>query len=47
MDLGKAKYRMGRALKFDPKTEQFIGDDEADKLLTREYRKPYVVPDEV
>ena len=28
----------------DPKTEKFIGNAEADKLLTRDYRKPYVVP---
>ena len=27
----------------DTKTEKFINDAEADKLLTREYRAPYVV----
>ena len=27
--------------------ERFVGDAEADKLLTREYRKTYVVPSEV
>jgi hypothetical protein len=31
-------------LKFDPKTETFPGNDAANKLLTREYRKPYVIP---
>jgi len=41
--LGNIAYRVGRRLKFDPNTEKFIGDSEADKLLTREYRAPYVV----
>jgi predicted dehydrogenase len=41
--LGNIAFRVGRRLKFDPKTEKFIGDSEADKLLTREYRKPYEV----
>lgn len=47
VDLDKTNYRMGRTLVLDPKTEQFVGDDEANKLLTQEYRKPFVVPDEV
>jgi hypothetical protein len=45
--LGNIAYRMGRELKFDPAQMKFVGDSEADKLLTREYRKPYVVPDKV
>jgi predicted dehydrogenase len=40
-------YRVGRKLKFDGKTETFVGDAEADKLLTRPYRAPYVIPDKV
>jgi hypothetical protein len=36
---------VGRTLSFDPKNEKFVGDAEADKLLTREYRKPFVVPE--
>ncbi|MCR4413117.1 MAG: Gfo/Idh/MocA family oxidoreductase [Thermoguttaceae bacterium] len=47
VDLKKATFRVGRPLKFDPKTEKFLGDAEADKLLTREYRAPFVVPREV
>ena len=47
VDLDKTIYRLGRTLRLDPKTEKFIGDAEADRLLRREYRKPYVVPDEV
>jgi predicted dehydrogenase len=36
-------YRTGRMLHFDPKTEQFTGDEEASRLLRREYRAPYVI----
>ncbi len=45
--LGNISYRLGRKLTFDPKTETFPGDDEANKLLTRDYREPFVVPDKV
>ena len=37
----------GRKLMFDPISEKFVNDPEADKLLTREYRKPYVMPEKV
>jgi len=47
VDLAKTNFTMGRELKFDPKAETIIGDADASKLLTREYRKPYVVPDNV
>jgi predicted dehydrogenase len=43
--LGNIAYRLGRELKFDPAKEKFVGDAEADKLLTRVYRKPYAVPE--
>ena len=45
--LGNIAYRLGRQLNFDPKTEQFVNDPDADKYLTRQYRKPFVVPNEV
>ena len=45
--LDETEYIVGRHLKFDGKTESFVGDDEANALLTREYRKPYAVPAEV
>jgi len=45
--LGNIAYRVGRRLEFDPASERFVGDSEADALLTREYRKPYAVPDQV
>jgi predicted dehydrogenase len=41
------KLRVGRKLDFDAKTEQFVNDKEANALLTRNYRKPFVVPDKV
>jgi predicted dehydrogenase len=37
-------YRVGRRLTVDVKKETFVGDKEADALLTREYRKPFVMP---
>ncbi len=42
--LGNIAYRTGRRLTFDGKTETFIGDDEANRYLTREYRKGYELP---
>lgn len=41
------KYRLGRKLAFDAATESFSGDSEANQLLTRAYRAPYVVPDKI
>ena len=45
--LGEVSCRVGRELKFDAEAEKFIDAPEADKLLTRKYRPPFVVPDEV
>ncbi len=36
-------YRTGRQLRWDSSREQFHADQEANRMLTREYRKPYVV----
>ena len=47
LNLAASTYRLGRKLDFDAKTEKFVGDDEANKLLTRCYRKPYIVPEHV
>lgn len=33
--------RLGRKLKWNPDTEQFVNDAEADKMLTRPYRAPW------
>jgi predicted dehydrogenase len=40
-------YKTGRTLTFDPKTETFPGDAEANALLTRKYREPYTLPETV
>src|SRR5204863_9919578 len=38
------KYRVGRKLTVNESAETFVGDTEADALLTREYRKGFEVP---
>ncbi len=43
--LANVAYRLGRTVEFDPKSETCGGDKEANALLTREYRRPYVVPE--
>jgi len=46
--LAKISCKLGRSVHFDPKTERFVNDPQADRFLRREeYRKPYVIPDEV
>ncbi len=40
-------YQLGRVLTIDPTSEKFVDDDEANQLLTRPYRAPYVVPEVV
>ncbi len=36
---------LGRPLQWDPKAEKFVGDEEADKKLSRPRRKGYEIPD--
>jgi predicted dehydrogenase len=45
--LANASYRLGRALNFDPASQQVIGDDEANRLLRGAYREPFIVPEKV
>ena len=47
VDITKEKLTLGPWLEFDAKTDKFIGNDAANKLATRVYRKPFVVPEEV
>ena len=42
--LANISYRVGRALVFDGKREAFVNDKEADRLLTRDYRKGFEIP---
>lgn len=45
--LGNISYRLGRQLDFDPVAEQFIGDEDANRMRTREYRQPYILPEKI
>jgi predicted dehydrogenase len=45
--LDSEQYHLGRKLAIDPTAERFVNDAEADQYLTREYRKPFVVPEKV
>jgi len=47
VDLAKTPATLGALLTMDPTTERFIGNDKANDLLTRDFRKPFVVPTEV
>ena len=46
-NLANISYRLGRELTFDGANEKFVKDKAADKMLKRDYRKPYVVPEVV
>ncbi len=45
--LDSTNYRVGRKLAVDTKAETFVNDHEADRMLTREPRKPFVMPEKV
>ena len=45
--LGNISYRLGRKLNINPSTESFVNDSEADGMLTRDYRAPFIVPAKV
>ena len=47
LDMSQSTYQLGPMLTFDPQAEKFVGNAKADMLLTRPYRKPFVVPDRV
>jgi hypothetical protein len=43
----EATLTLGPVLEMNPKTERFTNNEAANKLVTREYRKPFVVPEKV
>ncbi len=45
--LGNISYRVGRELKFMGEWEKFENDPEANRMLSRRYRWPYIVPEQV
>src|SRR5207248_6026349 len=44
VDLEKSKLTLGPLLRLDSDKEKFADHPVADALLTREYRKPFVLP---
>jgi len=46
VDLEKSRLTLGPLLRLDAEHERFLDSSRADALLTREYRKPFVVPTE-
>ena len=53
VDLSKVGVNLGPWLQMDPQAEGFIGEGEygvwrfANEMLRRNYRKPFVVPEQV
>ncbi len=47
MHLANISYRVGRSLEFDSEKMQIVGDKEANAMLTRKYRSPFIVPEKV
>src|SRR5262249_54044713 len=47
--LAETTYQLGRTLTVDQKNERFVGEgaEAANRLLTRPYRAPFVVPEKV
>ena len=42
--LANVSMQLGRTLTWDPATFKVVGDDEANRLLARPYRAPWVHP---
>ena len=47
LDLDALQLRFGPRLTLDTEGERFDNHDQANALLTRDYREPFVVPTEV
>jgi predicted dehydrogenase len=46
IDPASLRFGMGLSLEFNPDTERFVDNEQANQMLTREYREPFVVPGE-
>ena len=42
---GEPRFRVGPLLAFDPEAETFLASEQAKQMLSRDYRRPFVVPD--
>jgi hypothetical protein len=47
VDISKDNVQLGVPLKFDPLKERFVDNTQANELVSRNYRAPFVVPAEV
>jgi hypothetical protein len=45
--LANIAYRIGRTVRVSDATGRFLGDDQANSMFSRNYRAPYVVPENV
>jgi hypothetical protein len=42
--LGMLSWKLGRSVEWDGEKERIVGDEEANGLLKRDYRGPWVYP---
>ncbi|MCK5272446.1 MAG: hypothetical protein KAJ52_07705, partial [Sedimentisphaerales bacterium] len=49
IDVNKTPWTLGASLQMDSDNERFVGEfsEQANMYLRREYRKPFVVPEQV
>ena len=47
VDITKDNVQLGMPLKFDPRRERFLDNAQANEMVTRNYRPPFVVPAKV
>ncbi|MCI0459030.1 MAG: Gfo/Idh/MocA family oxidoreductase [Gemmataceae bacterium] len=47
VNMNGTRYRVGRRLTLDGNNERFLNDEAANRLLRRDYRKPFIVPERV
>jgi hypothetical protein len=47
VDLAQYPPILGAALDLDPASERFLNSDAANRLRTRDYRAPFIVPEKI